>query len=41
MKLINILFNNTSLLELNIGNNKITDYGIIGITSVLNINNTL
>ena len=42
MNIIEILFTNRNLVELNLGNNDITHDGMIGITSVLNFkNNTL
>ena len=40
MLIIEMLFQNKSLIELNIGNNEINIDGIIAITSVLNWNNT-
>ena len=40
MLIIEMLFQNKSLVELNIGNNEINIDGIIAITSVLNWNNT-
>ena len=40
MYLIELLFSNKSLFEMNIGNNSINHEGMIGITSVLNWNNT-
>ncbi len=40
MSLIQLLIRNKSLLELNLGNNGINHDGIIGITSVLNWNNS-
>lgn len=39
MLVIEMLFQNKSLLELNLANNGINHDGIIGITSVLNWNN--
>lgn len=39
MNLVEILFKNTQLLELNLSNNDINMDGIIGITSILNWNN--
>ena len=40
MMIIEMLFQNKSLIELNLGNNGINHDGIIGITSVLNWNNS-
>jgi len=39
MNVIEILFNNKNLVELNLADNDINHDGIIGITSVLNWNN--
>ena len=42
MYLIEVLFSNKNLLELNLGDNEINHDGMIGITSILNwSNNTL
>jgi len=39
MRIVEILFTNKNLIELNLANNEINHDGIIGITSVLNWNN--
>jgi hypothetical protein len=39
MNMVEILFNNPGLRELNLGENKINHDGIIALTSVLNWNN--